>query len=105
MAEYTKIETPDIPSTVTFQCSNKSLRNTVITSPDGQTSYIIETPLGWLPHPSTLSKRVPGKVETDPVTQQVATVEWRYWTADKVLVDGKEPTSVNVYFPRKWYNW
>ncbi|KAF8319947.1 hypothetical protein DL93DRAFT_1907420 [Clavulina sp. PMI_390] len=90
---------------VTYHFSNRSLRNTVITTPDSQTSYIIETPIGWRTHPTTVSKRAPVKPETVPVTRRVATVEWRCWGGDLLTLAGKEPIRIDNYFPKKWYNW
>lgn len=94
-------------STVVYQCSNKSLMNTIITSPDGTTSYIIETPCKHMQaRTTTVFIQNASKNETLGSSREVvATIGWRIFHADMLTFQGQEPVAVKDYLPKKWYTW
>lgn len=94
------------PSQLVYTCSNKSISNTTITSPDGRTSYIIETPVKWFKaKPTTLYIVNRDKEGESTAPQEVATINWKCFKPDLVTFAGQEPIRVKEVFPRRWYTW
>jgi len=94
------------PPDLIYACSNKSLRNTTITSPDGRTSYTIETEVKLFRHKPTTLYIVNRDEEGESSTrQEVATITWKCFKPDLVTFANQEPIRVKDLFPRRWYTW
>lgn len=88
-----------------YECTNKSLQNTTITSPDGRTSYIIETPVKWFKNTTTTISALDR--EKDGSTPRViASVDWKCWSPDVVTFadQSQSPRLLKELLPKKWYN-
>ena len=94
------------PSDVVYECSNKSLRNTTITSPDGRTVYIIETHVKLFRNkPTTLRVINHDEDEENPVLQEIATIKWRCFRPDLLMFVNQDPVRVKDVYPKRWYTW
>lgn len=90
-----------LAATVDYVSSNRSLRNTTFTSPDGRYAYIVETPFKRTTMTTTLSKR---DTQTGH-TAVLAILEFKALRSDMVTLQGAQPVPVKQWLPRKNFGW
>lgn len=89
--------TEKLPVVVDFDSNNKSLRNTIFSSPDGSVEYIVETPRKHCgPWVSTISKRERDSGHVTPL----AILNFKNFGKDTLTLNGRDPVAVATLMPR-----